>query len=73
MQQQQESSTPDVYASEWLTVREVADHFRVSTRTIHRWVASGEIRSRRIGPGGRTTRIHRSVLDLEQHDLSAAA
>ncbi|MFF5853976.1 helix-turn-helix domain-containing protein [[Kitasatospora] papulosa] len=66
--QQQESSAP-----EWMTVREVAEHFRVSTRTIHRWVASGEIRSRRIGPGGRVTRIHSAVLDTDPHDLSAVA
>ncbi|MEV0027320.1 helix-turn-helix domain-containing protein [Streptomyces atroolivaceus] len=58
--------------SPWLTVREVAQFYRVSTRTITRWVASGEIRSTRIGPG-RLVRIHRSELDTEQRDLSAAA
>lgn len=58
--------------SPWLTVREVAQFYRVSTRTITRWVASGEIRSTRIGPG-RLVRIHRSELETDQHDLSAAA
>ncbi len=61
---------------EWLTVREVAQHYRVATRTITRWVASGELRSARIGPGGRLVRIHRSELDIEkhqQHSLSAAS
>lgn len=58
--------------SPWLTVREVAQFYRVSTRTITRWVASGEIRSTRIGPG-RLVRIHRSELDTEQRDLSAVA
>lgn len=58
--------------SPWLTVREVALFYRVSTRTITRWVATGEIRSTRIGPG-RLVRIHRSELDTEQHDLSAAS
>lgn len=58
--------------SPWLTVREVAQFYRVSTRTITRWVASGEIRSTRIGPG-RLVRIHRSELDTDQHDLAAAS
>ncbi|MER5726674.1 helix-turn-helix domain-containing protein [Streptomyces sp. NPDC002418] len=59
--------------SPWLTVREVAQHYRVSTRTITRWVASGELRSHRIGPG-RLVRIHRSSLEAEQTQyLSEAA
>lgn len=66
-------STPDGSALEWLTVGEVAHHYRVSTRTIHRWVASGEIRAKRIGPGNRVVRIHRSVLDTEHDTLSAVA
>ncbi|WP_331764508.1 helix-turn-helix domain-containing protein (plasmid) [Streptomyces sp. NBC_01383] len=58
--------------SPWLTVSEVARFYRVSTRTITRWVATGEIRSTRIGPG-RLVRIHRSELTDQQHDLSAAS
>ncbi|MFF7139576.1 helix-turn-helix domain-containing protein [Streptomyces sp. NPDC008196] len=56
---------------EWLTVREVAEHFRVSERTVNRWALSGLLRVRRIGPTGRLIRIHRAVLD--EHDLPAAA
>ncbi|MCM3822596.1 helix-turn-helix domain-containing protein [Streptomyces sp. DR3-1] len=59
--------------TEWLTVREVADHFRVSTKTIHRWITSGELHATRIGPGGRTVRIHRSVIAQMTPTLSAAA
>ncbi|MFI6125466.1 helix-turn-helix domain-containing protein [Streptomyces sp. NPDC051064] len=65
--------SPEVVGPEWLTVAEVASHFRVSTRTIHRWAASGEIRSKRIGPGNRVVRIHRSVLDVEHDTFSAEA
>jgi excisionase family DNA binding protein len=58
--------------AQWLTVDEVARHYRVSKRTISRWVVSGQIRSKRIGDRGRLVRIHRSV--IEEHDtLSAAA
>jgi excisionase family DNA binding protein len=56
---------------EWLTVREVAEHFRVSERTVNRWALSGQLRIRRIGPTGRLIRIHRAVLD--EYDLPAAA
>jgi excisionase family DNA binding protein len=58
--------------SPWLTVREVALFYRVSTRTITRWVASGEIRSHRIGPG-RLVRIHRSEIETEQQQYLSAA
>lgn len=62
----------EIYADpEWLTVREVAAHFRVSTRTVIRWAESGELRVRRVGPTGRLIRIHSSVLD--ENDLPAAA
>lgn len=57
---------------EWLTVSEVARHFRVSTRTVNRWALSGELRVRRIGPTGRLIRIHSSELNREQN-LPAAA
>ncbi|MCQ1582632.1 helix-turn-helix domain-containing protein [Streptomyces globisporus] len=58
--------------SPWLTVREVAEHYRVSTRTITRWVATGEIRSHRIGPG-RLVRIHRSEIETEQQQYLSEA
>lgn len=60
-------------AHEWLTVREVARHFRVSDRTVTRWVNTDpSMRVRRLGPSGRVIRIHRSELNREQ-DLPAAA
>ncbi|WP_086564283.1 helix-turn-helix domain-containing protein [Streptomyces africanus] len=59
-------------APEWLTVREVSDHFRVSTRTVTRWALSGQLRMRRVGPTGRLIRIHSSELNSE-HDLPASA
>jgi len=52
-------------AREWLTVREVAEHFRVSSRTVNRWALSGQLRMRRIGPTGRLIRIHSSALNSE--------
>ena len=52
-------------APEWLTVREVAQHFRVSTRTVTRWALSGQLRMRRVGPTGRLIRIHSSALEAE--------
>ncbi|MEV6021471.1 helix-turn-helix domain-containing protein [Streptomyces sp. NPDC051997] len=57
---------------EWLTVSEVARHFRVSTRTVTRWALSGQLRIRRVGPTGRLIRIHSSELNSE-HDLPASA
>jgi excisionase family DNA binding protein len=57
---------------EWLTVREFADHFRVSTRTVTRWAESGQLRVRRVGPTNRLIRIHRSELNSE-HDLPVSA
>lgn len=61
---------------EWLTVREVAEHYRVSTRTVTRWALSGQLRMRRIGPTGRLIRIHSSALESElnsEHNLPASA
>lgn len=57
--------------AEWLTVREVAEHFRVSARTVNRWATSGELRVRRIGQTGRLIRIHRSELKSENPPAAA--
>jgi excisionase family DNA binding protein len=58
---------------EWLTVQEFARVFRVSDRTVVRWVGSDpSMRVRRIGPSGRTIRIHRSELNRES-DLPVSA
>ncbi|MFJ7050022.1 helix-turn-helix domain-containing protein [Streptomyces sp. NPDC101112] len=58
---------------EWLTVNEVADHFRVSPRTVTRWALSGQLRIRRVGPTGRLIRIHSSELNSESETLPASA
>ncbi len=59
-------------AQEWLTVREVAAYWRVSDRTVTRWVNSDpDMRVRRLGPSGRIIRIHRSELDRESLPVSA--
>ncbi|AWL36650.1 MULTISPECIES: helix-turn-helix domain-containing protein [unclassified Streptomyces] len=61
---------------EWLTPGEVADHLRVSRRTVSRWIANGKLTATRIGSDGRpgcTVRIHRSVIDQLTPTLSAAA
>jgi excisionase family DNA binding protein len=51
---------------EWLTVREVAQALRVSDSTIRRQIESDPtMRVRRIGPGGRIIRIHRSELNRD--------
>lgn len=53
-------------AHEWLTVREVATYWRVSERTVTRWVNTDpSMRVRRVGPSGRTIRIHRSELQRD--------
>lgn len=58
--------------AEWLTVNEVALHFRVSKRTVTRWALSGQLKIRRIGPTGRLIRIHSSELNSEHDTLSAS-
>jgi excisionase family DNA binding protein len=56
---------------EWLTVAEVAEHYRVSKRTVTRWAAiDPAMRVQRIGPSGRMIRIHRDQLQRE-HSLPA--
>lgn len=51
---------------EWLTVHEVAQHFRVSDRTVIRWIAAdATMRVRRVGPGARIIRIHCSELNSD--------
>ncbi|WP_328858156.1 helix-turn-helix domain-containing protein [Williamsia herbipolensis] len=34
----------------WLTVPEAATELRVSTKTIRRWIGSGHLTARRVGP-----------------------
>ena len=52
---------------EWLTAAQVARHFQVSPSTVYRWAASDPaMRVQRLGPDGRTVRIHRSVLERDR-------
>lgn len=58
---------------EWLTTEEVGRHFRVTARTILRWLEAGEFGNvLRLGPGGKTIRIHRSELDRRRPGGAAA-
>ena len=36
-------------------MREAAEHYKVTERTIRRWIASGELKT--VRPGGRTVRV----------------
>jgi predicted DNA-binding transcriptional regulator YafY len=59
-------------AHEWLTVHEFAAHYRVSERTVTRWVNNDpDMRVRRLGPSGRIIRIHKS--ELERNSLPVSA
>ncbi|MEZ3182957.1 helix-turn-helix domain-containing protein [Streptomyces pimonensis] len=53
-------------AGDWLPVPYVARHLGISTSTAYRWARRGILRARRLGPNGRTVRVHRSALD--EHD-----
>jgi DNA integrity scanning protein DisA with diadenylate cyclase activity len=58
---------------EWVTVQEVARHYRVASKTVLRWVATDPtMKVRRLGPTGRIIRIHRSELNRDT-SLSASA
>lgn len=46
---------------DYLTVREVADHLRVSNQTVYRWIESGQIEAVRVGP--KVYRIRQDALD----------
>jgi predicted DNA-binding transcriptional regulator YafY len=65
-------SSEETSVAEWLTVREYAEHYRISERTALRWIAADpEMRVRRIGPSGRTIRIH--ISELNRESVSPAA
>ncbi len=55
---------------ELLTTKEVAEYFRVSERTIHRWIKNGSLRAYKFGADKPSTlRIAKSELErfLEKH------
>lgn len=53
-------------AEEWLTAAQVAAHFQVNPRTVYRWAAADpQMRVKRLGPDGRTLRIHASELERD--------
>lgn len=59
-------SDQDAPGAEWLTCAQVAAHLQVTDRTVRRWAATDPtLRVRRLGPHGRTIRVHRSVLDRD--------
>ncbi|MEU1674810.1 helix-turn-helix domain-containing protein [Streptomyces roseifaciens] len=58
-------------AGEWLTAEQVAAHFQVTARTVRRWAsADPTMQVKRLGPTGRTLRIHRSELEREHSTAS---
>lgn len=46
---------------DYLTVGEVAKHYRTTDRTVQRWIREGRLKAVRL-PGGRSYRISRSDL-----------
>jgi excisionase family DNA binding protein len=55
----------DLQTLEWLTVRELAERWKVTPDTIRRWCADGELKGMMIGS---SLRIHRS--EIEHHEAS---
>ncbi len=49
---------------ELLTIKEVAEYFRVSERTIHRWIKTNGLRAYKFGADkGSTLRIAKSEIE----------
>lgn len=56
--------TAPVDSPEWLTCKQFADALQVHPKTVHRWTRTDPtMRVQRLGPTGRSVRIHRSELD----------
>ena len=58
---------------ELLNIKEVANYFKVSERTIHRWIKSGSLKAYKFGSDKASTlRIAKSELKrfLEKHKKS---
>jgi excisionase family DNA binding protein len=50
--------------AEWMTVDEVAEHFRVSVETVRRWIRAGELPVLDLGGPKMGYRIRRTDLAL---------
>lgn len=48
--------------SDLLTVAEIADQYRITQRSVQRWIREGKLKAVRL-PGGRAYRVRRSDLD----------
>ena len=47
----------------WLTVTEVADHFRVDADTVRRWIKAGRLKGAQLGGPRTSFRIPRDEVD----------
>lgn len=59
----QTQSTSTIWGTKLLTVEEVAELLRVSKKLVYEWVSDGDLRAKRLGPGGRLIRISKADLD----------
>lgn len=50
-----------VETERWLTVPEAAEELRVSTKSVRRWIGTGHLSARRIGP--KLLRVDRKSID----------
>lgn len=46
---------------QWVTIRDAAEHYQCSTKTIRRWITQGLIDAQRVGP--RLIRVSTASLD----------
>lgn len=58
------TSSPPPAAQQWWTVSDVAHHFKVSTRTVRRWIAVEKLSASRFGRSVRVSR--RDVIVFER-------
>lgn len=64
---------PSDGASPFLTKREVAEHLRVSVRTVERVIERGELTTIPVGTGRGSARIRREDLEAYLSNRGAAA
>jgi len=53
--------------TEWISIATAAKRCEVSTRTVRRWIAYGEVRARRFGP--KLIRIDAATLNTMGEDV----